>query len=188
MSMSPATGIQAELLTEKPREKEIPLEFSKEARYYFCTVSAASFIRPDGKKVPFVDGVCITNIQGDIDYLEKEMKNGNQHIRLATDAEIRMAMMKINPKEALRQEIIAEAAPQIETDLRAKIFAELAAKGIDTSILEQKAPGMDAAKVAGTVAAKPIGNGVTITAPVPVGASFAKAIVGTDKIAPAAAG
>lgn len=201
MSMSPATGINAELLTEKPRMKEIPLAYAAEDKYYVCTVPAASFIRGDGKKIPFVRGYCITNIQGDIDYLEKEIVNGNQHLRHATSQEVSVIKMQLNPRETIREEVLNQELPGMVNSIRDKLLAELEAAGIDVSSVKNK-PAQpvvstpDASKIAGAngapsgvlaaLIAKRTGAAV-VTTPTPAGAPLG-GIQNTNNIKPAAAG
>lgn len=176
---------------------EIPLEFASEYRAYVCTVSSGSMFRKDGKKIPFVLGVCYTNIKGDIDYLEQEIASGNSYIRVATKEEVEAYHMRINPRETIRSQVLAQEVPAIKEALRAELLEELKTKGVDVSkflqeqAAEATAPATDETKIQGTAgksaaqllaARLGAGKGVMVSTPSPL-----QGIVGSDKIAAGAA-
>lgn len=148
----------------------LPIVEQDEYRYFYCSVQSASMFRTDGKKLPFVKGILKTNLVHDIDYVEKEIKAGNVYVRAATVDEINDYKMIENPRQTMKDQLRPEIEKELEASLRQKIMDELAGKTID------------AGRIAGTEGAS------TATAEVVNGGNFRASIVGSGKIAEAAAG
>lgn len=89
--------------------------------YYYCTIAGASMHRPDGKKIAFMFGICATNIEQDVRYLESEVADSHGYIRRATDEEVHIFKMKTDPKGTMTEVL----KPQIEADIRAKVEEEI---------------------------------------------------------------
>lgn len=109
-----------------------PLPTRKAAgeKAYHCSVNNASFHRPDGKRLGFVFNYFATDIQADIDYLDKEIAEGNPYLRHATEDEIVGAKMRMNPKETMRSIVREELLndPSLRQQIEAQVRAELEAK------------------------------------------------------------
>lgn len=104
-----------------------------EARYFVCTVHSASFHRVDGKKIPFVRGMCKTDIAADVEYLEEQMAHGNPYLRYATEEEVAHIKMLLDPRGTIKEQVRPEIESELRAELEAKIRKEIA----------------DAAKIAG---------------------------------------
>ena len=116
-------------------------------KYYICTISFASLHRYDGKKLPFVHGFLETSIKTDIEYLDKEISEGNVYLRYATDEEIHASKMRRDPRGTIANEI----REQVESEISAHYDAEIKAlqdalASIETSSDEQKLAGIDSAR------------------------------------------
>lgn len=107
----------------------LPYVKSKDVKCYICTVPAASFIRNDGKRIPFVYGFCETDNKFDIEHLDREIDNNNAYVRLATEQEIREAHMRLNPRATMEAEAkkMAMNDPDLRAELEDKIRRELEA-------------------------------------------------------------
>lgn len=105
-----------------------PLVELPETRYYYCSVSTASFIREDGKKLAFVHGIFETNQKHDIIYMEREISQKCAYLRLATLEEIRSHKMRMNPTKTIKDELLAD--PEVRKELEDQIRQELLAGGL----------------------------------------------------------
>jgi hypothetical protein len=162
---------------------------ARETKYYICTVQNASMHRPDGTKLPFVEGFLETDILPSQRYLDAEIENGHGYIRFATEAEINMHHMKKDPKGTIE----AQLRPAIEAEVREELNAEIMAL---RNLLESS--GVDAEKIAGVsslsdklAALKNSGSVIeapTATVIMQSQAAPLKGIVGSDKLAGMAAG
>ena len=92
--------------------------------YFRSAAAHVNAIRPDGKKLSFINHFFKTNIQEDIDYLRKHfLEAGVPGIEECTDPNsIAAADHALDPKGAMEREV------------RAKVLAELAAAGVQVSV------------------------------------------------------
>jgi hypothetical protein len=120
------------------RTKPLGTTRTQEMRYYANSHPNASMFRTDGKRLFFQYGVYGTDILQDQDFLDKEIADGHPYLTHATPDQVHQHRMTVAPKETIRAEVTME----IESDLRAKILAEIAA---GTTVV----PGLDADKLAG---------------------------------------
>lgn len=122
-------------------------------KYYYCTMSIASFHRADGKKLPFINHFFKTSFKEDIEYLDKEVATGNPYIRHATAEEVSQAKLHEDPlgtvKEAVKKELSIE---ELEALLEAR-KKEVAA-GKDPNADANKVAGVDKAAAANAVRAQ----------------------------------
>ena len=131
----------------------MPNTEQKEFRYYFCTMSTASFHRPDGKKLPFLNHFLKTNIEEDIAYLEEQInKHQNTYIRRATQEEVNQAKLHEDPigtiKESVKKELSIEELEKLLAERR-----RLAAAGANPNTDANKVGGVDPAKASNALKA-----------------------------------
>lgn len=105
--------------------RPLPSTIAQETKYYACPVPAASMHRTDGKKIPFVNGICETNILYDQLYLEEQIKDGSQYVREATEQEINAYKMHKDPHGTMKAQVTAEIKQELEQDLRVQLEAEI---------------------------------------------------------------
>jgi hypothetical protein len=164
-SLNALTPAEDATATEKPE-------------YYYCPSLNISMYRKDGFRLIFLHRIHETRLAATIKYLDNEISLGHPHLRKATPAEI------------ATYKAIMELSGEIEAQMRAKYEAEikkqLASKGIDpdliklqgtSSVEEVEAMMKDAVKV----------DGATIIPTHSPQEQMQRAIVGSDKIRPAAA-
>lgn len=113
----------ADGVTIANKAKEEPLAITNVFKYYHCATQSASMHRKDGKKIPFVFGICETNVLADQNYLEEEILNNNMAIRHATEQEIREYKMRKNPQATIYSEV--------KTDVQAELIKALQEKGVN---------------------------------------------------------
>lgn len=103
-----------------------PVEAAPETKYYYNALPNTCMHRPDGQKLAFVFGICKTNMKYDQLYLDDEIAKGHPHIRLATSEEVHTFNMKINPRETMKQELLADPAvrAQLEDEIRRQLAAQ----------------------------------------------------------------
>jgi lysyl-tRNA synthetase class I len=110
--------------------------------YFHCTMAVAAMHRQDGKKLPFIQHVLKTNIKEDIEYLNKEIDEGNQYIRRATPDEVQRAQIMEDPlgavRTAIRKELTIEELEVLLAERRAAV-----ATGANSAVSN------DAGKIAG---------------------------------------
>lgn len=83
-------------------------------RLFKSTIPSQKFIFPNGKEAIFINGRFLTDVEEEIEILNKEVKQGNPHIY-------------IDDKEK-EVDVAANPLAEIESKLREKILAEIAAK------------------------------------------------------------
>lgn len=96
--------------------------------WFFCTIQNASMHRPDGKKLPFVQGFFKAIFEEDFHFLENEAVDpDNPFIRRATQAEQEQAKMLEDPlgtiKDHLRGEVRQEVADSLDIEELEKLLA-----------------------------------------------------------------
>jgi hypothetical protein len=120
----------------------LPTVFVTEPVAYFSSSATTSFHREDGKRLGFLNHFFETNIKADIEYLDREIIEGNVYIRHATEEEVYRAHMHRDPegtaKARARTEL--ENDPEFIAQLEARILARLQANNSD----ESKIAGIDA--------------------------------------------
>lgn len=124
--------------------KPFPVVKAQAVKYYYSTIPTASLHREDGKRLGFVHGILETELAYDQRYLDGEIADGNQYIRLATDEEVRSHKFRINPKEVMKQEVLSD--PEVKRVLEDQIFAEMRRNAKPGSALAVE---LDAIKLAG---------------------------------------
>ena len=93
---------------------------AEEPVYYRCSMATASFHRPDGKKLPFLNHVFKTQFIEDIVYLNNEIENGNPYIKHATLEEVEQAKLQEDPMGTVRAAIKNELSIEELEELLAK--------------------------------------------------------------------
>jgi hypothetical protein len=97
-------------------------------RYFHCSMTTACFFRKDGKKLPFQQHFFKTNILEDIQYLEEEIRTGNQYVRLATESEVGHAKLLADPmgtvREAVKNDLSLEELQRMIDERRAALAAD----------------------------------------------------------------
>ena len=158
-------------------------------KYYFSPVPNTSFYRKDGFRLVFKHKIHVTDLLPSQRYLDQEIEEGHDYVRLATDDEIRQYKMLEYPRGTITAEVTVELERKIQRDTELRIIEALQKQGIDTDLLKlQTVETSD--DVAARLARSVRSNGATITpsAPEPNEALQRQAaIVGSDKIAKAAA-
>lgn len=184
--------------------KPMPYVKVDNTKYYICTVPAGSFIRNDGKRIPFLFGVCETDNKYDIEHLETELSHGNIYLRRANEDEIREYKMRRDPRGTIEAEVIDRVKndPSVRAELEDKIRKELLEQAaandgviptkkeeVKSNVVDDssKLTGVDALKAAASVRA---GN-ATIKEINTAGETSNKPLinpVGSDKVKDGAAG
>lgn len=148
-------------------------------KHYSTSAPNTSFFREDGKRIPFIHHFYETDLLYDQLYLDNEISNGNKYITYATEQEIEIAHMRVDPKGTLTKSIREELKndPAFIAQMEEEILARLAAQGRIASD-EQKlagAGGQDGASdkertdpIAGAMGAKVILNTPSAAVIVPV--------------------
>ena len=162
-----------------------PVELQKDYKYFFLARANASMHRKDGQRLAFMFKVLKTNNRYDIEYLQEEIARGHKELRVATPEEIEAYEMRMDPRGTIVKQLKNDPAfrDEYEKELRAELEAEIRAK-LSTED-EGKVSGVDAAKGAGPQV--DIGTG-TLTPLQQLQAARLGGIVGSDKLAGAAAG
>lgn len=121
---------------------------------FVCSLMNASMFRPDGKKFGFVKGLFKTNIIEDIQYLDKEIEEGNPYIKRANEAEVEAAENMFDPLGSLRKKMVKDVGAELYAELRAKLSSQL---GITSDRIDEamasKAPVDTGSSQQGTVMA-----------------------------------
>lgn len=134
---------QNQTIQFRPHPRIEDVDVSDGYRHYHATIKSMKMIRQDGKNIVFTHGFFETLQSGDIDYLDKEIDNGNMHIRKANHDEIRAAHYRRDPKAVLIEDIKNDK--NIMDKVREEVEAELRRKyGLKPDDL--KLAGVDAAK------------------------------------------
>lgn len=122
------------MITPKFKDKK----FSDPVAFYSSTANMRMH-RWDGGEINFTHHYFQTVLSGDIDYLEYEIENGNQFIRPATEDEVRNAQFRIDPKGAMKKELLND--PDVMEELRQKWENERGGKGIQGVDSPELTPG-----------------------------------------------
>lgn len=173
-------------------------------KHYVAAIPSASMHTTDGTRITFINGFFSTKLKHVKEYLDKELEGNNIYIRAATPSEVDTIKMTRDPKGTMRAALIEEMGRD-EATLRATLEKEILGKllGVTPSevqgtvddylnkvetVVEGAETVVDAVAdkvkswkgaLKGTPAAGAVTQGVS-----PLNAGM----VGTDKIAGAAAG
>lgn len=98
-----------------------PVSLVQDMHYFACTMLNHHMHRTDGKRLGFQFGIFATQDMYDIEYMNKEIDAGNIYISKATNEQISIYRMKVDPKAMLTEQL----SPQIEAELRDTLNAEL---------------------------------------------------------------
>lgn len=109
---------------------ELPTVHTKVDHYYIMVMPAASMHRADGKRLAFVHGILKTDIKADIDYVEEQIAQGSNYVRVATPEEVHQFNMKVDPKGTIKQEVEQELRGTLEAQIRAEMLEEFKQKGL----------------------------------------------------------
>ena len=165
---------------------------SSVTKYYYCPITYASFFRPDGMRLVFVQGVHATDLVATINYLDAEIsgENGDPHpyLSIATEEQVTHYKMFVDPRGTLEEEL----RPKIEAEMREKLEEEIRnrqnTKGIaptfPSAADEEKLSGIDRKAKVERIAS---GTGLVSPPTAPTG-SFQQGVVGSDKLGGGAAG
>lgn len=141
----------------------MPATPADSTKYYSSPVQTTSFHREDGKKMPFIFGFYETNLLYDQQYLDAEIASGNPYVRYASEEEITVAHMRLDPRGTITKDVREQIKndPEFRAQMEAEILERLAASGrlIPDS---EKLAGVDAGKTGSKVimAGKPILTGI----------------------------
>jgi hypothetical protein len=94
-----------------------PVLLVKETHYYALAERAASMHRHDGTRLAFMFGICATNNQADINYLENELYLGHASLSRATPEQVAAYKMRVDPRGAIE----AEMRPHLESKIRGEL-------------------------------------------------------------------
>jgi len=120
----------------------LPIILQEKTEYYFCTMQNHHMTRNDGKRLAFIFNTFATKDVSDINYLNAEINANNPYLRKATDDEIRMYKMRIDPKGTLAAELTPQIEEKVRNELEAEINASLEQRLKNAGIIltdEQKA-------------------------------------------------
>lgn len=101
--------------------KALPVVLLPEARHFVCSMLNHHMTRSDGKRLAFIFGICKTNDKYDVEYFQNEINSGNPYIREASEKEVEVYGMKMDPKGTMTRQI----TPQIEARVRQELEIEL---------------------------------------------------------------
>lgn len=93
-------------------------------RFYYSSMKSMNMFRPDGTRIPFIDHLFMTNIEGTVLYLDNEIDNGHSYIRRATEKEVEAFGIRTDPIGT----ITAGLYKTIEAKVRADIEEEMKKK------------------------------------------------------------
>lgn len=97
-----------------------PTKSQEGIKYYICTERNASMHRPDGKRLPFIDGFLGTDLLWDQRYLDGEIEDGHPNVRFATENEINSAQMRLDP--------VTTVTRKVSEDLQLRLRQKMAEK------------------------------------------------------------
>lgn len=121
---------QGESNAEYKQHPDMSREALDEACYFTSTANPTMrMIRPDGVNIVFRDRIFKCEVEGDAEYLEKELKGGHRHFRKSTPEEIREYGLRTDPintiraeamsDEGLRSQMLEAAKKQLQEQLKA---------------------------------------------------------------------
>lgn len=111
------------------KTKPDPVVDTRVEKHYMNSVANASIHRKDGTRIGFIFGHFSSSMKADKDFLDNEIEHGHPNIRHATDDEIRMSLMRKDPRGTMRKEIESDVRADLEVELRAKLLKEIAENG-----------------------------------------------------------
>ena len=97
--------------------------------YYRCSLLNASMHRPDGKRLPFINGFFKATMKEDIEYLEEQLTAGSQYISRCTAEQVQLAKMNEDPIGTLRESVAKDVVANLTTDSLEALLAERKAGG-----------------------------------------------------------
>lgn len=116
-----------------------PQRDQEDFRYYYCEMKNHHMHRPDGKRLAFHTKVLKTGdviLQMlatkdiyDIAYLDQEISAGNPYIRPATEQEIELYNMRIDPRTTMKRAL----GPEMEAEITRKLMTRLSNMGVQLS-------------------------------------------------------
>ncbi len=126
----------------KARTAPLEQHVAPEPVWFKATIPNCSLHRPDGKRLPFMQGFLKATMQEDIDYLSNEIRTGNPYIALALLEEVAQAKAIEDPvgamRDALRPEIVKEYVGNLSLDsLEALLAEKRAAKAVEIQAATQ---------------------------------------------------
>lgn len=101
--------------------RPLPATKAAELKYYVSTIPTASMHRPDGKRLPFINGFLIADLFYDQEYLDHEIADGNTYVRHASEHEVESAKMRLDPVGTVAAKITEDLELQIRTKLAEKL-------------------------------------------------------------------
>lgn len=107
---------------------QMPNTLAQYPVYFHCTAPNASFCRQDGKKLPFVHGICKAVFKEDIEYLQHEVLTGNPYIRAANAQEVQAAETMEDPLGAVTKMLRPHLRDELKHDLSLEELEDLIAK------------------------------------------------------------
>jgi len=96
--------------------------------YFYCSLPNASFVRADGKKLPFINGICKALFAEDIKYLNDEIASGNTYIRPANEMEVQAAETMEDPLKAMTKLVRPLLREELKEDLTLDELMDLVKK------------------------------------------------------------
>lgn len=112
--------------------------------WFVCTMANASMHRPDGKKLPFVNGFFKALFEEDVNYIDNEIDSGdNPYVRRANAQEREQARMMEDPLGVIKDQLTPGIRKEVEEsltidDLEALLAQKRAKKGMEAVVEHEK--------------------------------------------------